>query len=211
MEMTTLQDKLTQLILTTDALIAKMALVNGSLDTLITTLGGTVTPVTPPVNPPPINVTVVRDPRIDAYPFGDYHGPLNIQIIPATDRQFVLEKVFMTKDGVFDGAPDWAWEYATTVNGAGGATHMFMVVLHKDGTRFEGKKGVLTWGVGNAQEGTTSADGACNFFTNGEYDPRDGTTGPYGVAPYKGDVLLGGGLPFKHHVSLWGIWRAVNQ
>lgn len=148
---------------------------------------------------------VKSDPRIKNFAG---LGSLNIKIYRCLSCRYKVSEVFIIVDGVFNGAPDWAWDYVG-VDGAGGATHTFAVVRKIDGSPLVGKTVLMSWPDGS-QGGVTKADGSVNFYTNAVYFPDRAQTGPYCVNPLNGDQVCGGGLPYGNHVSLWVVYDEVN-
>jgi len=154
------------------------------------------TPV-PTVTPAP---EIRVDPRIDNF-MG--LGPLNVKLGECgPDCRYRVKDLFVTVDGIFDGAPQWAWDDYVLIDGAGGATHMFAVAYRYNGSPLKGKTVVHSWPAGSGS-GVTGADGAVNFYGNAVYFPDKGVTGPYCIQPLKGQEVCGGGLPYGNHVSLW--------
>ena len=157
---------------------------------------------TPTPEPTPVpGIDVLIDPRIH-----DFQGEsLNVQLYPCEGCRYKATEIFITIDGVFDGAPDWAWDYVG-IDGAGGATHTFAVVSKFDGSPLYNKHVILSW-PGTEVGGKTKPDGSANWYTNGIYYPDQGQTGPYCVQPLNGERVCGGGLPYNLHVSLWAIYE----
>jgi len=182
-------------------------LIVGAIALLLITNTGCVqpceTPVPTPTATPIPGIDVRTDPRIHDF-LGD--GPLNVKLYPCDDCRYKVIEIFITVDGIFDGAPDWAWDYVG-IDGAGGATHTFAVVKKFDGLPLNNKTVVLSW-PGTEVGGKTKSDGSVNWFTNCIYFPDQGQTGPYCVQPLNGEKVCGGGLPYNVHVSLWVVYES---
>ena len=134
-----------------------------------------------------------------------------------------IKDVFSTCDGSwelsngFGGIDQWAkddyWSGAK-FDGAGGDHNFFILALDKDGAPIPGK-GLLFW------QGPMSADfkpsdpreakqdGSENIPVFGSYSPGLGEHGSWsGAALGKSDVLVGVGMPWNHHVSVFCVVQA---
>ena len=159
----------------------------------------TVTPTATRVTPTPVVQQVLWDARLDS---------INARVEPLAGRRYQLAAAWLTINGSWDSAPQWAWEWVDKATGGGGDHHMFAGVYNADGTPLEGKAVVFGWPDGS-QGLVADAAGWCNTICQAVYYPDQGQTGPYYIQPLRGDKLVGGGLPYGQHYSVFGVWREV--
>jgi len=133
---------------------------------------------------------------------------LHVYVERVPDARYRIVGAFMTENGSWDGVPSWAWQYVDQVTGGGGDHHMFAGVYKLDGSPQNGKTVVFSWQDGN-QILTTDEKGWCNAVAQAVYYPDQGQCGPYAMQPLRGDRLVGGGLPYGQHVSIFGVWREL--
>lgn len=145
--------------------------------------------------------------------------------------KYQLKDLFTTANGSWDpsdkpGSIDpWAREqYLTPLfSEAGAATHLFAAVIGLDGQLIHGKQ-IVFWSDGidklvdpNYQkyifQYTNERSGWCNLFMapSAGYTPERGEAGPWCWSPVgASDVIVGGGLPNRQHVSIFAVWQAVR-
>jgi hypothetical protein len=86
---------------------------------------------------------------------------------------------------------------------------MFAGVYKVNGLPQEGKSVIFGW-PGTQTSFTTDAAGWGNGYCQAVYFPDKGQTGPYYLEPLKADRLVGGGLPYGNHVSIFGVWQELR-
>ena len=192
----TLQDRLTRLVLATDALIAKIGIVNAGLDKLLVTLDGTVTP--PPVDPPPIEPYPLEwDARLTE---------INVSVNRVPGAKYVMIAAWLTKNGNWDDVPAFAkkWQLDTL----GGDHHIFGRCLDINGNPLMAKNFMMKNGGTAARQ--PEADGWANLPLAGQnWQPADGP-GPYTWFPLNGDELFGFGMPHNFHWSFFAVFRGIT-
>lgn len=193
-------------------------------------------PTCPAVGPTP-TATPAAQPALPANwdPILTQH---NAYVVRYPGARYVLIAAFRTHLGSWDTLTSevkaYAWPFVA-INGGGGDTHSFAIVLDVNGNPVVGKTVLLTWpgtdvvagarpayatdaipGPGDITvnvDGTATCqtwdDGSCNFFTNASYAPDRGERPPYCVQVLNGDVACFGGLPLKDHWSSVGVWKAL--
>lgn len=155
----------------------------------------------------------------------------------AEEIVYVLKDLFSTRDGQWDpsdipGSVDqWARdEYLKPIGApdyfddAGADHHLFAAVFGLDGRLITETK-ISYWSDGYAMLGdpdydsyaaqpTKERSGWANavMSESSSYVPERGEQGPWcWMPPGASDVICGGGLPQKWHVSFFAVWQAVKR
>ena len=149
---------------------------------------------------------------------------------------YLLKDIFTTRDGSWEAsekpgaAPEWARAYLRPVGApdyfddAGGDHHLFAAVLGLDG-EFMRNQRIRFWSDGFDKLGDAAYEGYILRETKpgsgwinipigpgSSYVPERGESGPWCWAPEgAADVVCGGGLPAKQHVSIFAVWQAVRS
>lgn len=171
---------------------------------------------------------------------GQWIAPLHLTVRRVQDRPdhptpkngiiYLLQDLFTTRDGSWEqsdkpGSIDgWAVPYLTkNFDDAGAATHLFAAVIGLDGQLVSGQH-IVFWSDGidkladpNYQKYITQyskeRSGWCNLFIapSSSYAPERGESGPWCWCPAgASDVVCGGGLPNRLHISTFAVWQAVK-
>jgi len=154
---------------------------------------------------------------------------------PTGDLLYVVKDLFTTANGSWEptdepgSIPQWARdEYLKPFNApdyfddAGGDHHLFAAVLGVDGKLMRNQE-IIYWSDGFAMlsdpayEGyvhrlTKEKSGWANVITGpgSSFVPERNESGPWCWAPEgAAEVVCGGGLPAKHHISFFVVWQAV--
>lgn len=149
---------------------------------------------------------------------------------------YYLKDLFTTRDGAWEpsdkpGSVDlWARvRYLKPMNApdyfddAGASTHLFAAVIGLDGQLVRGQQ-IVFWSDGLGQlanpayqkyitQYTKEKSGWCNLFMapSSSYVPERGESGPWCWCPAgAADVVVGGGLPARQHISTFAVWQAVK-
>ncbi len=156
---------------------------------------------------------------------------------PAGDVVYLLKDLFTTRDGSWEpsttpgsvsqwardtylkpfGAPDY-------FDDAGADHHLFAAVIGLDGQLLREKE-IVFWSDGFDKLGdpnyvdyvrrtTKSQSGWANIISGpgSSYIPERGESGPWCWAPTgAAEVICGGGMPAKQHVSIFAVWQAVRR
>lgn len=176
-------------------------------------------------------VELRTDPR-----FAAYHMQIK-RVDERPDRQegeiaYVVKDVFMTVDGSWqitgrpDDVPQWAIDsyYAPEFLEAGADHHLFGAVIGLDGKLVRDMR-ITYWSDGFERLGDPDYDGYTTICVKPEsgwanlplagsssFAPDRGESGPWCWAPGgAAEVVCGGGLPHKHHVSTFVVWQAVPR
>lgn len=156
---------------------------------------------------------------------------------PEGDVVYVVKDIFTTRDGSWEPSPEipgslpaWAreqylkpWGAADYFDDAGADHHLFALVLGLDGMPMP-EKGIMYWSDGfdklgdpsyrqYAMQSTKPASGWANIPLAGgsNYNPAAGP-GPWCWCPVgASEVVIGGGMPHKWHVSFFAVWQAVRR
>ena len=150
---------------------------------------------------------------------------------------YVLKDLFTTYNGSWEpshsyaSVPQWARDAYLKPFGApdyfddaGGDHHLFAAVLGPDGEMLHNHK-IRYWSDGINQLGNPDYAGFVERETKeksgwiniplgpgSSYVPERGESGPWCWAPEgASDVICGGGLPAKNHVSTFAVWQAVRR
>lgn len=152
------------------------------------------------------------------------------------DVVYVLKDLFTTRDGSWEPSDKpgsiqtWAREYLKPFGApdyfddAGGDRHLFAAVIGLDGELLKHKQ-IIYWSDGIAKLGDPAYDGFVYRETKDKsgwinipigpgsnFVPERGESGPWCWAPSgAADVVCGGGLPAKQHVSTFAVWQAVKK
>lgn len=150
---------------------------------------------------------------------------------PTADPHLVLVDLFTTQDGRWDvqdtaySVPQWAIDTYANADFAerGGATNLFALVLDannqpvKDITfRYwsDGFDKLADPNYRYAQAHTTQRSGWANMpiYGSSSFVPERGERGPWCWCPDAGsaEVVVGGGLPSRWHVSTFAVWKQVG-
>lgn len=147
-----------------------------------------------------------------------------------------LKDLFTTRDGAWDpndnpgsvelwarvrylkplGAPNY-------FDDAGASTHLFAAVIDLDGQLMRAQQ-IVYWSDGIDKladatyqkyitQYTKEQSGWCNLFMapSSSYVPERGESGPWCWCPAgASDVVCGGGLPSRQHISTFAVWQAVR-
>ena len=156
---------------------------------------------------------------------------------PEGDVVYLLKDIFTTRDGSWEpsanpgsvsqwardaylkpfGAPDY-------FDDAGADHHLFAAVIGLDGQLMREKE-IIFWSDGFDKLGdpsyvdyvrrtTKSQSGWANIISGpgSSYIPERGESGPWCWAPTgAAEVICGGGMPAKQHVSIFAVWQAVHR
>lgn len=157
-------------------------------------------------------------------------------VLASDDVVYVLKDLFTTRDGSWElsdkpgSITEWAREYLKPFGApdyfddAGGDRHLFAAVIGLDGELMKNKE-VIYWSDGIEKLGDESYDGFVYRQTKDKsgwinipigpgsnFVPERGESGPWCWAPSgAADVVCGGGLPAKQHVSTFAVWQAVPK
>ena len=152
------------------------------------------------------------------------------------DVVYVLKDLFTTRNGSWEGSdkpgsvPEWAHEYLRPVGApdffddAGGDHHLFAAVIGLDG-RYIPQKRIIFWSDGIDKLADAGYQGYVHRETKersgwinipigpgSSFVPERGESGPWCWAPTgAADVICGGGLPAKQHVSTFAVWQAIRR
>ena len=157
---------------------------------------------------------------------------------PQSDIVYVIKDVFTTRDGSWDpssipgSVTHWArdaylrpWSAPDRFDDAGGDHHLFGRVEGLDG-KFIPDAPVIYWSDGldkladpnynsYTHRDTKTHSGWCNIPISGgsSFVPERGESGPWSWCPQgaPAEVLVGGGMPAKWHVSFFAVWKAVRR
>ena len=117
----------------------------------------------------------------------------------------------------------WAQGAYTTpeFDDAGADRHLFGMVLGSRGGKFVGPTtafsyGTPRWGDGNdALIPVKKHSGWANIalYMSSSFSPERGEQGPWAWHPFGEDseIVIGGGLPNRHHVSTFAVWQEVDE
>jgi hypothetical protein len=156
---------------------------------------------------------------------------------PGGDVLYLVKDIFTTRDGSWElsdkpgsinqwardaylkpfGAPDF-------FDDAGGDHHLFAAIIGLDGQLMREKE-VIFWSDGFDKLGdanyqgyvlrqTKSHSGWANIVSGSgsSFVPERGESGPWCWAPAgAAEVVCGGGMPAKQHVSMFVVWQAVKR
>jgi len=156
---------------------------------------------------------------------------------PAGDVVYLLKDIFTTRDGSWEpsttpgsvsqwardtylkpfGAPDY-------FDDAGADHHLFAAIIGLDGQLLREKE-IIFWSDGFDKLGdpnydayvrrtTKSQSGWANIISGpgSSYIPERGESGPWCWAPTgAAEVICGGGMPAKQHISIFAVWQAVHR
>lgn len=156
---------------------------------------------------------------------------------PKLERSvYMLKDLFTTRDGSWESSgamgsidqwardaylkPPTAPDY---FDDAGASTHLFAAVIGLDGQLIR-NHAIYAWSDGFAKLGdpayqgykvlyTKERSGWANLFMSpsSSYVPERGEQGPWCWCPAgAADVVIGGGLPARQHVSIFAVWQAVR-
>jgi hypothetical protein len=155
----------------------------------------------------------------------------------AGDIVYLVKDIFTTRDGswepsgVLGGVDQWARDAYLKPFGApdffddaGGDHHLFAAIIGLDGQLLRDYE-VKFWSDGFDKLGdatytgyvlrtTKSHSGWANIvlFPGSNFVPERGETGPFCWAPAgAAEVVCGGGMPAKQHVSTFVVWQAVKR
>jgi len=156
---------------------------------------------------------------------------------PNSEIVFLIKDIFTTINGSwepsdeFASVPQWArddylkpWGAPDYFDDAGADHHLFAAVIGLDG-ELMGEQGVRYWSDGFDKLGDPDYDGYVHRQTkdhsgwinipmgpSSSYVPERGESGPWSWMP-NGDseVVVGGGMPAKQHVSTFVVWQAVRR
>lgn len=156
---------------------------------------------------------------------------------PINGVVYMLKDLFTTRDGSWEpsdnrgSADQWAREAYLRPAGspdyfddAGGATHLFAAVIGLD-SKLTRNHPIYAWSDGFDKLGDKAYQGYkilhpkersgwANLFmsASSSYVPERGEQGPWCWCPAgAADVVVGGGLPARQHVSTFAVWQAVRQ
>lgn len=143
-----------------------------------------------------------------------------------------LKDLFTTANGSWEvtnregSLPQWARDayLKREFLEAGADHHLFAAVLGEDGKLIPGKE-IRYWSDGFDKLGDPSYNGYIEEETKGQsgwanlvvfsgssYAPERGESGPWCWTPSgRSDVIVGGGMPANHHVSVFAVWQAVKE
>jgi hypothetical protein len=156
---------------------------------------------------------------------------------PAGDIIYVVKDLFTTRDGSWEpshvpgaisqwardaylkplGAPDF-------FDDAGADHHLFAAIIGLDGQLMRDQE-VIFWSDGFAKLGDPTYSGYVSRLTkshsgwanivigpSSNFIPERGEMGPWCWAPRgAAEVVCGGGMPAKQHVSTFVVWQAVRR
>ena len=151
---------------------------------------------------------------------------------PDGDTVYVLKDVFTTYLGSWEesdqpgAAPQWARDdyLKPEFLEAGADHHLLAAVLDADGNLIKKQK-IRFWSDGFDKLGDPNYDGYSVEETNEDsgwvnhalypgssFVPERGESGPWCWVPEgAADVICGGGLPARHHLSTFAVWQAVPR
>lgn len=158
---------------------------------------------------------------------------------PKGDVVYRLKDIFTTRDGSWDprtghlgSVSAWArdtylrpWNAPDRFDDAGGDHHLFARVLDANGNHKTDQNLVQYWSDGlhsladsgyNGYSFVTpkSHSGWANVVMSGgsNFVPERGESGPWCWCPRgAADVVVGGGMPAKHHISFFAVWQAEER
>lgn len=156
---------------------------------------------------------------------------------PGGDIVFLVKDIFTTRDGSWEGSEQvgavnsWArdaylkpWGAPDYFDDAGADHHLFAAIVGLDGQLMRDQP-VIFWSDGFEKLGdptysdyvlrqTKTHSGWANIVTGpgANYVPERGERGPWCWAPVgASEVVCGGGMPAKQHVSMFVVWQAVRR
>jgi hypothetical protein len=156
---------------------------------------------------------------------------------PAGELVYRLKDLFTTRNGSWElssepgSVIDWARQTYLRPFGApdyfddaGGDHHLFARVLGVDGQPVKTANLVRYWSDGFAMLGNTSYNGYTHMtpkersgwanlvMFNSSYSPDRSEQGPWCWCPEgAADVVVGGGMPWNHHISFFAVWQAERR
>jgi hypothetical protein len=169
--------------------------------------------------------------RPDVLPAGDYVYLIQ-DVFTTRDGSWEPSSVYGSVDGWARDA--WLKPFGDPqyFDDAGADHHLFAAILDKDGNLLKNMD-MLYWSDGFAMLGdptyngyvqgsngfryprTKERSGWANIIMSesSSYVPERGETGPWCWVPYglPAEVMCGGGMPAKQHISVFAVWRAVPR
>jgi hypothetical protein len=157
--------------------------------------------------------------------------------MPTGEVLYLVKDIFTTRDGSWEGSDQfgsvnqWAREAYLKPFGApdyfddaGADHHLFAAIIGLDGQLMRDQP-IIFWSDGFEKLGdvsyneyvmrqTKSHSGWANIVTGpgANYVPERGEMGPWCWAPVgAAEVVCGGGMPAKQHVSMFVVWQAVRR
>ncbi len=151
---------------------------------------------------------------------------------PAGDTVYVLRDLFTTYLGSWEpgekpaSVPQWARDAYLSADflEAGADHHLFGAVLDREGKLIKGAK-IRFWSDGLAKLSDPDYDSFVVIETKADsgwannpmgpgssYVPERGEAGPWCWSPQgAAEVVTGGGLPARHHVSTFAVWQEMDR
>jgi hypothetical protein len=158
---------------------------------------------------------------------------------PQGDIVYRVKDLFTTRDGSWEprpghmgAVPQWArdaylrpWSAPDRFDDAGGDHHLFARVLDLNGKPVTDQDLVLYWSDGFHRLGDANYrgyarmtpkqhSGWANLVMSGgsSYVPERNEHGPWCWCPRgAADVVVGGGMPANHHISIFAVWQAEQR
>jgi len=162
--------------------------------TVTPTATATLTPAAVPTVTATAGPRILWDDRLTGY---------RVSVECSGSERYELVAAWITENG--QGWPAWADDWMRSFPEAGADHHVLGVTLDRFGRIVAGKTYELVWPDGHDGR-QAEASGWANFPLYAGYDPRVGP-GPYRFRPLGACWMVGLGLPFKWHVSWFGVWR----
>jgi hypothetical protein len=171
------------------------------------------------------------DERPDSVPVGDFAYVIK-DIFTTRDASWDPSSVYGSVD-------QWARDAYLKPFGdpeyfddAGADHHLFAAILDKDGKLLKNMD-ILYWSDGFSKLSDPTYDGYANgsngyrypitkahsgwanivMYPGSSYVPERGETGPWCWTPFglPAEVMCGGGMPAKQHISMFAVWQAVPR
>lgn len=177
------------------------------------TMPPTPTPIVWPTDTPVATATPAASKPAHWAPFLDVLG---VQLMRRPEAQYELIEAWAIVNGSwepnqelgFPGVPQWAWDEWVTYH-LGGDTHVYGIVLDRNGNPRTDVPFVHWWGPGGADgaEFRAEANGWCNSKLGASGQPQ-GQYAPRHWFPQGGEKLTNIWLPYNRHVTVFGVWKA---
>lgn len=148
---------------------------------------------------------------------------MGITVEAVDSPKYRVKDIFTTHDGSWEvgdkpepyGIEQWARGYLTSqFDDAGAEHHLLAAVLDRAGnliSNLEINYGTPAHEGNDSTQRTKSHSGWANIpiFDSSSFSPEAGERGSWAWAPPGGEIVMGGGLPNRHHVSTFVVWQEI--
>lgn len=143
---------------------------------------------------------------------------------PSGIIKYRLVDIFTTINGSWEvgdqpapyGIEQWARDayLSNDFDDAGADHHLFAHILDRNGSlvgNYEVKYWTPAYEGNDTVQLTKSRSGWANIVLSPDasFSPENGDTGVWAWGPPGGEIVMGGGLPNRHHVSTFAVWQEV--